>query len=81
MKKTKKIVSLMLCCVMLLGVTLSASAANYPYNKGPCPHCNTPNSGEFKYESDCGVGYDFAGYYRCGKCGGSFGFCHSHGIF
>lgn len=27
MNKTKKIVSLMLCCIMLLGVTLSASAA------------------------------------------------------
>lgn len=77
MNKTKKIVSLMLCCIMLFGITLSANAANNPdapttygtiYRS--CPTCKTTTP--FDECGICGI-YDKNNPYHCRVCGTQMG--------
>ncbi len=69
MKRTKKILVVLLGTLMLFGATATASAASYPYNIG-CPHCSYPNSAE--RQSTVAQGTCWCGQpkvlYRCGHC-------------
>lgn len=81
MKKVRRVVTIMLGCMLLLGSSLSASASNLPYNAGPCPYCNGPNTGELITPYNCRYCSAPGGQYKCGRCSNIFYTCETAGTF
>lgn len=66
MKKAKRVVTIMLSCMLLLGGSLSASAANSARIAQWCPTCKSITP--YVYCSLC-YAYDHNNPYHCQVCG------------
>lgn len=81
MKKARRVITIMLGCVMLLEGTLSANASTYPYNKA-CVYCGGPNTGVLMEIYSCtywNTAPHDAALYKCGRCEHVFYYCSIHG--
>lgn len=79
MKKIKKIVTIILAAALILGMTLTTSAAN---PRDPCLYCKSANvkiiaTGQCKYGCGSLSRWDF----KCNNCGKTYHYCINHGFY
>lgn len=80
MKKIKKIITIGLAAAMILGMTLTTSAAS---PAAPCPYCRSVNVTPLGL-GPCTQGCDsWYGSFviRCNNCSKTYHYCSNHGIY